>query len=439
MGKRLAIILCIALLATSAAHASPYEVYGVGSRATAMGGAQGAAARDYTAIYYNPANLTLRTKTHFGFALQVVQPSLHVDSYGVEPEMEPILPGTNVTMNMGLVFPLGGLLDYRLAIGLALSIPLVELTRLEAVDPARPFFYMYQSLADNLLIAPAIGVRITDWLRIGVGAQILAALEPRLELTGDLVRRRIEERSLTVELDGSVALVAGIAAIMGPVELGVTYRDDLDLSYRIPVDFMIEDIGSIVLDVYGTTLYSPRQLNLGLAWTNDDPALVVALDATIAFWSAAPSPAATIDATLTDEELRPDEETVATLFEFHTPPFDLGAQNIVIPRVGIEWLPNTMFAVRAGYFYRPTAIPDQIGYSNVLDAPAHVLSLGGGISFADPLQVHDEDITIDFHVQWTHLTDRLTTKDPAAGADSGDEYIAGGNIWNVGIEFRQDF
>jgi long-chain fatty acid transport protein len=418
----------ITLLMVQTAAASPFEVYGFGSRATAMGGAQGAASRDHAAIYYNPANLTLRDKTTFGLSLHLVMPSLYSGAQPTDPDTQNAMPEPNLGATIGFNFPLGGRLDYRVAIGLAIFLPLIELTRLEAIDPSRPYFYIYQSLPDHLVLAPAIGVRITDWLRVGAGLQILAALGVDLDVTGDVVRRRIEERSLAVDLSGTLGPIVGISSTLGPLELGITFRDDLELGYNIPVDFLLEDVGTVALSVSGVTLYSPRQLNFGLSYTFEDPALIVAADATWSLWDEAPNPAARVDAVLTDEELRPEEGEVATLFEFHTPPFDLGARDILVPRLGLEWHVNETYALRAGYFFRAAVTPDQSGYSNILDCASDVFSIGAGATFADPLQVHRQPISFNLHIQLTHLRDRLTVKEPTDTPTVEGDYLSGGSI-----------
>jgi hypothetical protein len=400
-----------------------------------------AASRDTAAIYYNPANLAQRTPTHFSVGLHVILPALFIDTTGLETDepTEPLLPGNNVSLALGFVFPLGGLIDYRVAVGIAISLPLVQLTRVEAIDPATPHFYTYQSRPDHLVIAPALGFRLTDWLRLGVGVQILAALGADIALTGDVVRRRIEERSLTVDLAGTVGPTAGLTLTLGRFEAAISYRDDLELTYAIPIDLQFEDVGRLTVDLRGHTLYTPRQLNFGVAYTFEAPRLTVAADATVAFWSGAPDPAARINAVLTDEELRPEEETVATLFDIQSDPIALGAEDVIIPRLGLEWQIDETFTFRTGYFHRPASIPDQTSYANLLDATANVFSLGGGVTFPDPLQVNDKPLSIDLHLQWTHLSDRVTLKDEDAGATSSGWLMAGGNVYNLGVEFRQDF
>ncbi len=430
--------LALALGPSTAAWASPFQVYGFGSRGTAMGGAQGAAARDHSAVYYNPANLVLREKTHFGLSLNLVAPSLFVEQ-PAEESVPPLLPTNNVGLTVGLNFPLGGLIDYRAAVGLAIFLPLLELTRLEAVDPARPYFYLYSSLPDHLVIAPAVGFRVTDWLRVGVGVQILAAFESEVTATGDVLRRRIETRSLAVELSGRTAVVAGLSSTLGPVELGLTFRDALRLDYAIPVDFRFTGVGTLTLDVSGTTLYSARELNLGLAVRLEEPALLLAADLTAAFWGAAPDPTVAVFAEVSDEEIRPNEDEVGSLFDLRTERLALGAQDILIPRLGVEWRPDEVFAVRAGYFHRPAMLPDQTGYGAFLDAAANVFSLGAGATFADPLHVAEEPMTIDMHVQLVSLRTRRYLKSEEDGASYDGAFGMGGTVWNVGLEVWQDF
>ncbi|MCA9565137.1 MAG: outer membrane protein transport protein, partial [Myxococcales bacterium] len=417
--------------------ASPFGVFGYTSRATAMGGAQGAAVRDHGSIFYNPANMVLRHKTHMGLSLNMVTPRLHIDS--PNPDDQPELPETNATVALGLVFPLGGLLDYRVAIGIALSLPLIQLTRLEANDPARPYFYLYDSLPDHLVIAPALGFRIFDWLRLGIGVQILAAFKADFDATADVESRRIDQRSLAVDLAGATGVVASIGSTIGPVDIGVTFRDELELSYKIPIGIRFTGVGDLSLVAAGTALYNPRELNFGFAYHLDEPRLTLAADLTLAFWSRAPDPTALVTGTVDDAELRPDEEEEGTLFDLSTTPIHLGARDIAIPRFGAEWWVNDLISLRAGYFHRPAIVPDQTGYSNIMDSTANVFSLGGGATFPDPLHISEENASIDFHIQLTALNSRETTKNPADGAVVEGTYESGGLIWNVGIEFRQDF
>ncbi|MBN1947394.1 MAG: outer membrane protein transport protein [Bradymonadales bacterium] len=435
----LLVLVTVMLASGSPARSSPFEVYGFGSRAIAMGNAQGAAVRDHPALYYNPANLTFRTQTHLGLGLSLVMPALNVALPPTYEGHEPTLPETNLGFSAGLVFPLGGLLDYRVAVGFAAFLPLIQLTRLESIDPCQPYFYVYQSLPDHVVLLPAVGLRLTPWLRTGAAVQVLAAMDSSVSVRADVPFRRIDERSMVVEMDASYGPIFGFTLTAGPVDIGLTYRDDIELRFHLPVDLLFTDMGTLAIDVGATALYSPAQVNLGVAWQLRHPDLLLAADATLAFWSNAPSPAAWIDAVMTDEELHPEEEIPEILFDFHTSEFYLGAEDILVPRLGAEWQVNPTIALRSGLFYRPSPIPDQTGSSNILDSSAVVVSLGAGATFPDTLQVTDQPFYVDLHFQWTHLNERTTVKDPEAGANFLGRTSSGGDIFHFGLELRQDF
>jgi len=163
------------------AAANIFDIYGLGARGTAMGSAQTADATDYDAVFYNPARLTARRKTRFGFALQLVAPSLDINRPSSSPGesaggRDSVLPGENIGVTAGVVFPMGGLIEDRIAIGVAFFLPTLNATRLEAFDPSVPQYVMYQALPDQLVIAVGVAVEPLDGVRLGAGAQVLAAL-----------------------------------------------------------------------------------------------------------------------------------------------------------------------------------------------------------------------------------------------------------------------
>ncbi len=112
--------LLLLALATYA-HASVFDTYGFGARATAMANAHAAASDDYTAVYYNPAALTVRKSPHVGTGLVLVVPELSIDRDADDPSApDSELPSTNMGVNLGVLFPLGGLIQNRFALGVGL-------------------------------------------------------------------------------------------------------------------------------------------------------------------------------------------------------------------------------------------------------------------------------------------------------------------------------
>jgi hypothetical protein len=151
-----AVGLLAALVCTGRAGASVFDTYGFGARAAAMGSAQAAAAEDFSAVYYNPAALTVHKRPHVGTALTVVAPSVGVRRRA-ESEGPPVeRPDPNAGITLGLLFPLGGKIENRFALALGAYLPTIQVTRVDARDERTPQFYRYEALPDKIVIAPAL-------------------------------------------------------------------------------------------------------------------------------------------------------------------------------------------------------------------------------------------------------------------------------------------
>lgn len=422
------------------AEASVFDVFGMTARGTALGGAMGATATDHAAIYYNPAATTRRKTTHLGLTLQMVAPLLDI-SQARNTTRGAVLPEPNLALTLGAVFPLGGKIDDRVALGVALFLPVLNFTRFEALDPATPQFYLYQSLPDALVIAASLGVELIEGLSIGVGTQILASFAGELEVSVALGERRVERRTVSGDLFGEIAPTAGIWG--EPFEgftLGFTYRDDLSLDFELPVRIDIAELGALDIVANGRGLYTPEQFNFAAAYRIAPIDLLVALDVTWMRFSKAPSPALHIDGRLDDAGLRGGDGSSSSevLIDLATVDPELGAADVVVPRLGLEWRQSDLLALQAGYFYRASPIPDQVGYSSYVDNAAHVASLGASLTWNDPLEVHDSPVTLDLFVQTTILQSRSVTKDPLRDLERIGDWTASGMIWNFGIEARHD-
>ena len=428
---------CACVLPTTAT-ASVFDVYGMTARGTAMGGAQGAAADDHAGVYYNPATMTRRKKVHFGATVQLIVPQLTIDA--PESPRESALPSTNMGVTIGAVFPLGGKIEDRIAFGVALFLPVIELTRLDAIDPATPQSYLYESLPDGLVIAAALAVEVTDWLSLGVGVQLLADFQGDLQIDLNLEQRRVERREIKGDIFGEVGLILGLT--LGPFEgvtFGFTYRDDFGLPFHFPLKIAIDRVGVLSIDPTGQGIYAPDQYNWALAWETPWAPLLLAFDLTWMRWSAAPSPAVVIEAVLDDTGLRPDAEEPGVVLNLPSTDSALGAKDTLVPHFGAEYRFVDWFAAQLGYVYRATPIPDQVGYTNYADNDAHLISLGASFTWDDPLEVHNNPVSLDVFFQVTALEPRETVKNSDLDFEEIRDWTSSGRMWNLGVEFRHDF
>ena len=429
----------LALLWISApARASLYDTYGFGARGTTMGSALTALGRHYEAVYYNPANLLLRKETHLGIAFDLVAPQITMERTSGEEPFEPIVPAANVGALIGVSTPIGGVFANRFAVGFTLFHPLVRFTRIESIDPTFPYLYRYQNLPDKLILAGALAWEPVDWLRVGAGVQILADLAGTVTTAMSIKEGRFTHETIDLELRSVVAPTVGVS--VGPVRgwrLGLTYRSPLELSYHIPIELLIEEVGRLEVLIDGVSLYTPGQLAAGVAWESGEPIGVgwsVEAGLTWSRWAAAPPAGAVFELTIDDSASSDDPQN---LIDAYADAIDLAARDTVTPRLGVEWRPSDVWTLRAGYFWRPTPLPNPIHQTNTLDATSHGIGLGGGFTFRDPTRVSRTPLHVDLGLQLTVLESRDVEKASTGQPDGSFRF--GGVIWNTVLGVRHDF
>jgi long-chain fatty acid transport protein len=427
-----ALVTALIVAGAYPAQASLFDTYGFGARAASMTGAHAAFADDYTGVFYNPATLTVRKRPHVGLGVDLVAPDLYIT-----PDQTPSadappagLPSANVGVHFGVLFPLGGLIEDRIALGIGAYLPTVQLTRVEALDPQTPQSYRYGALPDKIGVAVGAAFELHPAVSLGLGMHFLGGLDGTADVQLDLLTQRFTRKALEVDVQGTGGLTAGILVRPSDtLRLGLSFRDALQLTYRLLTRIDLIDVGLIEADVTGVALYTPQQYTLGASW-QVVPSLTLVSDLVWSRWSQAPDPAAHFALTLDGEPLG-----LGSL-EAETTPIDLGAVDTLEPRFGVEWQLGT-WAARGGYTYRPTPLPAQTGFANYADSAAHVVGFGGGVRFADPLAMRQAPITLDLAAQLTWLTERHMHK--SDDADLTGSYLFGGPIWHGSLTFRHDF
>ncbi len=436
--KRLAVLLC---LAATPARASVLDLYGFNPRGTAMGNAQAAAADDYTATFYNPAAMTQRKQVNVGAGFVLTSPRLHVDrdhptpaQRGIAAELPPDFSG----VNLGALFPLGGKFDHRVAVGLAMYLPTLNLLRGEGVDSRVPQFYRYQNLPDKYVLLASLAFEIGPWLSLGAGVQTLAGLDGGVELDLEVANRRVRERAVQVNVFPTAAPVAGLfSRPIPPLRLGASWRSELQLDYSLPSAIRIDDLLDLNLDIGGTVLFSPHTFNFGAAYDVAPWHLLVSAEVSYELWSRAPDPSPRFTVDIAGEI--PEGLGIGEALDIgNGAPVVLNFRDVPVFKAGVEHHPGGgRFSVRAGYTWRPTPSPVPTGAFNYIDNDAHILAAGAGISFADPLEIQQQPLHVDVVYQATLLVEQQVAKSRGAADPVGD-YSAGGTIHSFGISLRHD-
>lgn len=435
--------LIAVLLLTSAAataRADNMEEFGFGPRAQAMGGAYTALASDYTATYYNPGGLIYSRHLNLSFGFTFADHFMEFDSQRggseVDSDAERIPDLSVITLGASKTIPLD--IPDRLAFGLGLFLPTRGLVNVEAKAPsAEPEWFRYGERHDRIHILLGAAVKVTDWLHLGLGAQIFVDAAGGTTISAGLGTPVQPEFRLKLKPDA--APVVGV--LLAPTDwlsFGLTYRGEISFKLDFPALAQVQSI-NIPLDLETITFFTPHQVQLGVALNAGERTLLT-FDLLWVNWSAYDDPFLVVTSSVAGVPQR-------TRVDF---------RDVVSPRLGVEYVASDLLSLRGGYAYRTTAVPDQDDEpTNFVDTDRHSFTTGVGFAFgraperpSDEAQAAGgdaqtlEELTknasydLDLFVQ-VHWLPEVTADKPAT--DPVGDWEASGVILNFGFSFTTRF
>lgn len=468
-------ISTICLSASEVRANASEDVFGVGTRSISLAGAGTATARDFSATYYNPANLALCKRHQLSVGVQQIFNELGTDvdvsqlptvedpfnpgQTITDPQLVPIEPENRTRIHLGVCIPLPA----KLALGVLLNLGIQDTVGADPNTVAEnPRFFAYGSEMDTLTMQLALAYRPFRWLSIGLGASILANIKVGSVLAFSITSDDPSDSNVLIraKLEPRIAPIAGIYVSPIPeLEFGLTFRGKLDSRLTVP-SFVNASSGAISIEATlladGRIWHSPNQLAFGVAGRPID-SLLLTVDITWYQTSKNPGPfieAISIGDVLGGEVLFPPLE-------------DFGFRDIFVPRFGVEYLllAHDALALRGGYMFRPwsAAVPGSSDAcqaaaqdpgtaacrANLLDNSSHWISIGAGYTFrlgakpkadgdpGDPggLEVSDTrtELTIDaFFRAGIFQERRVSRTEPPAEVPYLRDYNYGGQIYDLG-------
>lgn len=439
MHRRLVFLAALFVVGSAGeARANALETFGFDPRGIAMGGAQVASAEDFTATFYNPALLVMSKELKFGFGFAWAQPVMDVapQVMGQESRVQAVSPPDYGGFSLGVLFPLAGKVENRVALGLGLYLPSNNLLRTQAVDPKTPSWYLYHSSPNRIVVNTGLSVRLHEYFTVGAGVAALANFGGGVDFKVDLFSKEFEKRAIQNDLENVVAPIAGFLVNLSPINLRIagSYRGEMQLEYALPTTIDMGEIGSIDLNIAGVAHYTPHIFSLGAQYTMLDDDLTLSAEIRYAMWSRAPNPALTVKMDLSGDAI--DALGLSDALDLATDDVSPGFADTVAAHFGAEYEIGDRFAVRGGYFFRPTPVPRQTGDTNLLDGDTHGLSVGVGFNFDDPLEVFARPIHIHLAAQWLIIPERIAEKPASYVLPS---YTYSGHINHVSAALRYEF
>lgn len=437
MPKRIALLLFVLWLPATAA-AGPYEFFGVGPRAIAMGGAYAALGEDVAGIYYNMAAITQVERFQIELGYVYAKPNWSLN--GKVHDMD---------ANRGVAF--GAivstvLVGHRLSIGVNSFIPDDHVLRFLVLPTDHPHSPFTANANHTAVSVFGGGLEIFSWWSVGAGANAQADNRGGIDV-------RINEDSpsysaLESKIGSCFSPVAGLW--FRPLEwlrAGASYREKMEITLELPNTIDVPPLkvfddnslailreSHLVLLANTWSHFSPRQFELGVA-ARPHERLLVSGDVTYMVWSEMPT-----DAPASSVYLSGGLNDIFPTVNGPPPP-DPDFRNTLNPALGLEGRVlrgnHLDLDLRGGYRFRPTPVPDQTGFSNYLDSDTHLFSSGVGLTFGGLTELLPRPFSFDAFVQYQLMEKRRIRKiDPAN--ETGD-YTLEGNWLNVGANMTLRF
>jgi long-chain fatty acid transport protein len=378
-----ALVFCFALISDGAADGyrnPPPTAEGIGKS-----GVHSVFVNDASAISYNPANLASQTNASFVGSFTFARTENQYSPFpGVSADSD---AKWNVLPNLYYSQPLG---DSGMTAGIGLTSPFgqgISWNRSDFIPAATPTnpVVPYEAQLALININPTVAFRLVEDLSIGVGLDLYVS---RLSLTAVNLNPAPPPPNFDSEVEAYGVGIGGNIGVTWDINeahhVAATYRSAFEIDYS--GDFKAEGIPTADVD---TTIKFPNIYTLGYG-VDLNEAIQVEIMVEWLQWS-------------NNEEQTLEIEGVSQTFENNwDDTFTVG--------LGGNWQLNESWAVRAGYAFIETPIPDSTITPLLPDADRHAFSLGAGYT----LGKH----TIDAAYTFSIYDDRDNTASGAYEIDS---------------------
>lgn len=417
--------------------ASPYDHFGLSSRASAMGNAYTALATNYTGVYYNPGALVFSQGASVGLGAMLSTYDLKANS-----EQKPI--DSLLGINIGAVLPFSGMFEGRTAFGVALFLANTSLLYDVTSHPQDdPVFIIEENRPAHMQILFDLSVRLTEGLSIGGGLQVNQYLWTKVDVAVDTKTLLGDEQapipmgSMDIRNVYKGTPTAGIYYRPLPnLRFGLSYREHMNFRLKLisiinvtgAKDLLntVSDSVPVQLTVDCLVHYTPRKAVLGVAYDPISP-LTASFDLAWMDWSSFPSPAPRIEAYSPVPAIN---QALQNTYPPMEQPKNPGFHDTLAPKLGLEYRLYKWLALRAGYEFTPSPVPDQPdGKTNYLDSSRNTFTIGTGFRFVDPIGISISPMEVSLHFQYHQFNQRKITRD----------YTASGSMINSGLDLEFTF
>jgi len=429
--KKLLFLLPIFILSVpTVSNAGNVDTFGIGSKATALGGAFSAYADDPFAVYYNPAGLTQIDRPTVSVGFEVLNPKIKIHDFraidGDGNRVEPYGISFSDTSD-NLIVPHFGFATHlwsNIYFGIAAYIPYGLHVKWED-DPSKnsAAYNGFESYYVRGVVTPTMAIKLTDKLSVGFGISFGrsdAGTQRRIyapsipSLNGRVIKGDLHD-------DFNISFNAGILyKLYDNLSLGLTYRSKTNTDFEGTVE--VKGIDKVDAS---TSIDHPDQLQFGVKY-RPNKRLTLTADVVWTNWSQIHGYTVKFKRPL----LGKTEET-----------FPRDWKDTRQLRLGIEYKWNEFLTLRGGYFYDPSPIPDHTFDMLWPDADKKTYSVGAGLHFGRlTVDTVLQYIVAEYKREIGGESVNLNNSYPGVSGNPGRVSMsADGHLWGYGITVSYRF
>ncbi|MCW7754357.1 outer membrane protein transport protein [Desulfobotulus sp. H1] len=390
--RHMAVSLICILLSVPAAKSGMVDTYGIGARATALGGAFAARADDPFAIYYNPAGITQSDTLTLAAGVHFLMPDIDINRFSISggaadlPQAAawPHLQGhtNHQDKTTALTIPAFGAtmpVNDSISIGFAAYVPWgLEISWEDA--PSNPLAYnATRAYYFREVVTPTIAFALNKNISVGAGISIgkSKVMNQWIQAgTGYSMRASMTD-------DFNTSLNLGVLYTGEVFSMGLTWRGPTSTDFK----------GDLLANGWKASGVSlkydhPEQVQAGIRYRPPGlPGFSIEIDGLWTRWSINE----TQDAHLTPGLSLPGHSAPVTSLAIAR-----NWKDTHQVRVGLEYQTTEKLALRCGFYTDPSPIPDASMDFIWPDADKETWSAGAGYAFAPGW-------IMDMAVTWTRI------------------------------------
>ena len=440
--------ILVCLLLSSVANASTGELYGYGSRASAMGNTMLGGTADGNATFYNPGANSLHPGLNVSLAVVYAHPTfldiknITVGNNATTAQTGDVIGNVDNTtyldqlgetaalsLNMGDAWK-------NLTAGLVAFLPLTRVAYIDTGDPFLPEYVSYRSRTQRPQIYGSLSATPLSFLHLGMGLAISTNLAATTSVFVTSSANSASHQQFASTIKPGVAPYFSFFADPKPIEVGGTIRMPNRSKVSIDTNAHARLLGNtndlpLVVNSSSSIYYDPLEIDAAVGY-HFGPKLFVTAELDWFQYKAFESPTLVVTDLGSGPTLQNSVNTSPTF------------QNIFVPKVGVEKT-FEMITLRGGYWYRPSPIADNSGSGNLVDPARHSFTAGLGVDL-QKAKLTEKSIILDLHAQYHYLVHQHITKSPnnEVGASGSTKvgspgYDIGGSILGGGFSLSMSF